>query len=119
MSPTRRLDDHAYKRTRPTPRSDPAALRRPTPCRDLSRPLPLSLLVRQMVGRISTQSSIRFCRPLASAAQLATPIPACNWSNSRLTSSAARTGGYAPDPLRLDWRPRYLDASQALAALAT
>src|SRR5207247_4659917 len=103
MSPTRRPDDHDYKRTNLAPRSDQAALARRTPLRDLSRLEPRHLVLRQMVGRISAQSPHRLCRAFACPAPLA-PADACDCRASRAQAAAdARTGHDTPHALRLDW----------------
>src|SRR6266487_2986588 len=118
MSPSRRLDDHDLKRTSLAPRSDPPALARPTPLRHLSRLEPRHFLVRQMVGRISTQSHHRLCRPLACSAALA-PADACQCGAiCAHSSSNARTGQHSPNPLRLDWRASDSNTPQAVAPLS-
>src|SRR5918911_1176771 len=99
MSPPRRLDDYEHHRTRPTPRSHPTALTRRTSARYLSRFEPLSFLVRQMVGRISTRPADHFCRPLSSTAPFATPNRSRNCSSGRLTAPPFRTGYHSPNPL--------------------
>src|SRR6266516_4678018 len=118
MSPLRRLDDHDYHRTRPAPRSDPAALARRTPPRHLPRLEPYDRMVRQMVGRISARSCDRLCRPLACAAPL-TPADArlCGASGGH-NAPDARTGYHAPDALRLDWRTCDLGTPPGVARLA-
>src|SRR5688572_19140471 len=104
MSPLRRLDEHDQKRTRPAPRSHPAALARRTPLRYLPRLESRYLLVRQMVGHISTRPTHRLCRPFACPAPFA-PADAHLGRTSRGHGAAVAGTGYdPPNALRLDWR---------------